>query len=76
MFTNQIKNKYDKFYIVPLDKLTKQELLELCESLQQKRLVQWLKVKSSTYSMVKTITIDELLVKFKSLEKIDHNSED
>ena len=26
--------------------------------------------------MVKTMTIDDLLVKFKSLEKIDHNSED
>ncbi len=32
------------------------------------------KVKSSTYSMVKTMTIDDLLVKFKSLERIDHNS--
>ncbi|MCC1463127.1 hypothetical protein KS447_10115 [Staphylococcus aureus] len=49
LLTNQIKNKYDKVYIVPLDKLTKQELLELCESLQKKRLVQWLKLKSSTY---------------------------
>lgn len=36
LLTNQIKNKYDKVYIVPLDKLTKQELLELCESLQKK----------------------------------------
>ncbi|HDZ8756007.1 TPA: hypothetical protein RUV10_002607 [Staphylococcus aureus] len=36
LLTNQIKNKYDKVYIVPLDKLTKQELLELCESLQIK----------------------------------------
>ena len=35
LLTNQIKNKYDKVYIVPLDKLTKQELLELCESLQK-----------------------------------------
>ncbi|ADI97618.1 TPA: hypothetical protein RY735_002587 [Staphylococcus aureus] len=31
LLTNQVKNKYDKVYIVPLDKLTKQELLELCE---------------------------------------------
>ncbi|MBO8614412.1 hypothetical protein INO66_13505, partial [Staphylococcus aureus] len=44
------KNKYDKVYIVPLDKLTKQELLELCESLQKK----------ASSSMVKSEIIDLL----------------
>ncbi|HBI3533975.1 TPA: hypothetical protein K1H46_002912, partial [Staphylococcus aureus] len=50
LLTNQIKNKYDKVYIVPLDKLTKQELLELCESLQKK----------ASSSMVKSEIIDLL----------------
>ncbi|CAM4071418.1 hypothetical protein CD116_00390 [Staphylococcus schweitzeri] len=50
LLTNQIKNKYDKVYIVPLEKLTKQELLELCESLQ---------IKASS-SMVKSEIIELL----------------
>ncbi|MEN8972989.1 hypothetical protein ABEE95_13205 [Staphylococcus aureus] len=50
LLTNQTKNKYDKVYIVPLDKLTKQELLKLCESSQ-------IKVSSS---MVKSEIIDLL----------------
>ncbi|BBL16709.1 TPA: hypothetical protein R6P04_002722 [Staphylococcus aureus] len=50
LLTNQVKNKYDKVYIVPLDKLTKQELLELCESL---------KIKASS-SMVKNEIIELL----------------
>lgn len=50
LLTNQIKNKYDKVYIVPLDKLTKQELLELCESLQKK----------ASSSMVKSEIVDLL----------------
>ena len=49
LLTNQIKNKYDKVYIVPLDKLTKQELLELCESLQK-----------ASSSMVKSEIVDLL----------------
>ncbi|UFA56483.1 hypothetical protein [Staphylococcus aureus] len=36
LLMNQVKNKYDEVYIVPLDKLTKQELIELGNSLEIK----------------------------------------